>query len=97
MNYTGEDKTVRIVCRREGDVARVDVIDSGKGMTQEELSTVWDKYYRLAQDKRRVVGSGLGLSIVKSILDLHGVTYGVESEKGKGSDFWFTLPLVEDV
>lgn len=97
MNYTGEDKTVRVVCRREGDVARVDVIDSGKGMTQEELSTVWDKYYRLAQDKRRVVGSGLGLSIVKSILDLHGVTYGVESEKGKGSDFWFTLPLVEDV
>ena len=65
-------------------------------MTEEELRDVWDKYYRLAQDKRRVVGSGLGLSIVKSILDLHGATYGVASEKGKGSNFWFELPLAED-
>ena len=93
MNYTGADKTVRVRGYRTGDVVRVEVLDSGKGMTEEELNEVWDKYYRLAQDKRRVVGSGLGLSIVKSILDLHGVTYGVESEKGNGSNFWFTLPL----
>ncbi len=95
MNYTGEDKTVTVRCRAVGQSARVEVIDSGKGMTEEELSTVWDKYYRLLQDKRRVVGSGLGLSIVKSILDLHGATYGVASEKGKGSNFWFELPLAE--
>ena len=62
-------------------------------MTEEELHTVWDKYYRLAQDKRRVVGSGLGLSIVKSILELHKATFGVESEKYVGSTFWFELPL----
>lgn len=96
MNYTGEDKTVLVRCHRIGDVAKVEVLDSGKGMTVEELTTVWDKYYRLAQDKRRVLGSGLGLSIVKSILELHNVTYGVESEKGHGSNFWFTLPLVTD-
>lgn len=93
MNYTGEDKTVKVRCFSDGEVARVEISDSGKGMTEEELSSVWDKYYRLAQDRRSVVGSGLGLSIVKSILDLHGVVYGVESEKGAGSCFWFTLPL----
>lgn len=92
MNYTGADRTVKVRGFRRGGFIRVEIIDSGKGMTEEELTEVWDKYYRLAQDKRRVVGSGLGLSIVKSILDLHGATYGVESEKGKGSNFWFMLP-----
>lgn len=94
LNYTGADKLVTVRCYGSGDVARVEVEDTGKGMTEEELRTVWDKYYRLAQDKRRVVGSGLGLSIVKSILELHKTTFGVESEKFKGSVFWFELPLV---
>lgn len=97
MNYTGEDKTVSVRCFKAGDLARVEISDSGKGMTEEELASVWDKYYRLAQDRRNVIGSGLGLSIVKSILDLHRVTYGVISEKGNGSTFWFTLPLAEEV
>lgn len=94
MNYTGADKTVIVRCFADGNAARVEIEDTGKGMTEEELHTVWDKYYRLAQDKRRVVGSGLGLSIVKSILELHKTTFGVDSEKGKGSVFWFTLPLL---
>ncbi len=94
MNYTGADKLVMVRCRAKGNFARVEIADTGKGMTNEELRTVWDKYYRLAQDKRRVVGSGLGLSIVKSILELHKTTFGVDSEKGKGSVFWFELPLV---
>ncbi|MBQ7227262.1 MAG: HAMP domain-containing histidine kinase [Clostridia bacterium] len=94
MNYTGEDKTVRVRAYRKDQLARVEILDSGKGMTKEEMEAVWDKYYRLAQDKRRVVGSGLGLSIVKSILDLHQVNYGVASEKGNGSNFWFELPLL---
>ena len=94
LNYTGSDKRVIVRCRKDGDSARVEVEDTGKGMTEEELHTVWDKYYRLAQDKRRVVGSGLGLSIVKSILELHKTTFGVESAKGAGSVFWFELPVV---
>ncbi len=93
INYTGKDGRVIVRCYRKGDSARVEVSDTGKGMTEEELHTVWDKYYRLAQDKRRVVGSGLGLSIVKSILELHKATFGVESEKYVGSTFWFELPL----
>jgi signal transduction histidine kinase len=65
-------------------------------MTQQELYDVWGKYYRLVQDKRKVLGSGLGLSIVKSILELHNVRYGVRSIKGKGSNFWFELPCVDE-
>lgn len=95
MNYTGPDKLIRIKCRKTANVACVDIIDTGKGMTEEEMAEVWGKYYRLIQDKRKVLGSGLGLSIVKSILELHNVRYGVKSIKGKGSDFWFELPLVD--
>ncbi len=94
LNYTGKDKLVTVRCYLRDNVARVEVEDTGKGMTEEELKTVWDKYYRLAQDKRRIVGSGLGLSIVKSILELHKTTFGVESEKYVGSTFWFELPIV---
>ena len=94
MNYTGEDKHIEVKCKKEGEYVRIEVIDTGKGMTKEEMLAVWDKYYRLVQDKRRVVGSGLGLSIVKSILDLHKTTYGIISEKGNGSTFWFQLKLL---
>lgn len=97
MNYTGEDKKIFIRCRKMDDgKVIVSVIDTGKGMTQQELYDVWGKYYRLVQDKRKVLGSGLGLSIVKSILELHNVRYGVRSIKGKGSNFWFELPCVDE-
>ena len=47
------------------------------------------------EHRRAQVGTGLGLSIVKNVLDLHGGTYGVVSELGKGSTFWFELPREE--
>ena len=93
IHYGKEGGSTRIKFCDMMDKILVEVEDTGKGMTEEELRTVWDKYYRLAQDKRRVVGSGLGLSIVKSILELHKATFGVESEKHVGSVFWFELPV----
>ena len=46
--------------------------------------------------KRAVVGTGLGLSIVKTVLERHGAKYGVESELGKGSTFWFEMPIEKE-
>ena len=97
INYTGEDKRVRIKLFRKGDVARFEVIDSGKGIPPEELDTIWDRYYRSNKThKRPAQGTGLGLSIVKSILLVQECPFGVVSEVGKGSCFWVEFVLPQD-
>ncbi len=89
INYTGADKTVSVRISAGG---RFEVRDTGKGIPPEEIAAVWDKYYRANMTKRKVVGSGLGLSIVKSILTAHGAAFGIDSKVGEGSTFWFVLP-----
>lgn len=97
INYAGEDKTVIVTQERIGDAIRITVSDHGCGIAADELPLIWDRYYRVnAAHKRAVVGSGLGLSIVKRILEAHGARYGVESEEGRGSDFWFELSVEKE-
>ncbi len=95
VNYTGEDKRVRVkLTEKDGRWARLEVIDSGKGIPPDEVDTIWDRYYRSeSTHKRPVRGSGLGLSIVKNILLQHDIPFGVISEVGKGSCFWVEFPL----
>ena len=89
VNYTGEDKRVYISLKREKSAVKFSVRDTGKGIKKEELSTIWDRYYRSGEThKRPVKGTGLGLSIVKSILEKHNFNFGVESEVGGGSTFY---------
>ena len=94
VNYTGEDKIIRVILKRaDKGMLRLSVVDTGKGILPEELETIWDRYYsRSETHKRPVQGTGLGLSIVKAILVRHGFRYGVDSEVGKGSTFYFELP-----
>ncbi len=96
VNYTGEDKKVYITLKKEDDGRfRFSVRDTGKGIKREELSGIWDRYYRSSEThKRPVQGTGLGLSIVRTILERHGFLFGVESEVGKGSTFYVIFPLV---
>lgn len=95
INYTGADKTIRVRQKVRDGVVRIEVIDSGEGIPADKLKDIWERYYKVDKShKRAQVGSGLGLSIVKSILDLHGGMYGVQSEVGKGSVFWFELKQV---
>lgn len=91
VNYTGEDKRVSVRVSKTAGGGRFSVTDTGKGISPEEIDAVWDKYYRASMTKRKVVGSGLGLSIVKSILIRHDAEYGIDSQPGKGSTFWFEL------
>ncbi len=96
VNYTGEDKRVRVKLFKREEMARLEVIDSGKGIPPEEVDTIWDRYYRSERThKRPVQGSGLGLSIVKNILLQHGSPFGVISEVGKGSCFWAEFSLYD--
>ena len=93
VNYTGEDKTVFITLEKDSQATfRFSVRDTGKGIKEEELADIWNRYYRSSEvHKRPVQGTGLGLSIVKTVLQMHGFEFGVNSEVGKGSIFfvWF--------
>lgn len=96
VKYCGEDKVVNVEVKKAGRKIRFDVIDHGEGIASDELTHVWERYYRTSANRNRnIEGTGLGLSIVKGILTLHNANYGVESEEGKGSDFWFELDTVK--
>ena len=96
INYTGEDKKVFVRQTVEDGSVRIDVIDTGAGIEPEQLPLIWDRYYKIDRVHRMAcIGTGLGLSIVKGILELHNARYGVESTVGKGSCFWFALPVSE--
>ena len=92
VNYSTEDKHIDINIIEEGEYVNVEVIDKGAGIPEAEINNIWERYYKVGMaHKRAVVGSGIGLSIVKSILIAHNAKYGVESELGKGSKFYFKL------
>jgi len=93
INYTGEDKTVKIIQEVRGERVRISVKDTGEGIPADKLDKIWDRYYKIDKvHKRATVGTGLGLSIVKEVLKAHAAAYGVDSVVGEGSTFWFELP-----
>lgn len=97
VNYTGEDKTVYISLRLNLTSERIRFVvkDTGKGISKEDLPEIWNRYYRVRESHTRPVkGTGLGLNIVKLILQNHSFDFGAESEKGKGSSFWVDFPAV---
>ncbi len=95
INYTGEDKHIRVEQSIIDNRIRISISDNGEGISEEQLPYIWDRYYKVDKVHRRAtVGTGLGLSIVKGVLEAHGATYGVTSEVGKGSTFYFELEEV---
>jgi signal transduction histidine kinase len=77
-----------------GRMARVEVRDHGSGIPLEEQATIWERFQRAHSAKEAGGGLGLGLYIVRMLVEQHGGQVGVDSEVGQGSTFWFTLPLV---
>ncbi len=93
INYSSDSRRIIIRAEKTSEGIRTSVRDFGEGIEKDKLADIWDRYYKVdRRHVRPVSGSGIGLSIVKEILDLHGASYGVESEKDKGSTFWFILP-----
>jgi len=94
INYTGEDKTVTVRVTKHKKYYLVEIIDTGKGIKESEIPYIWNKYYKNDKNhQRNVVSTGLGLSIVKEILELHGYEYGVKSVLKKGSTFYFKIKI----
>jgi signal transduction histidine kinase len=92
VHYSTAEKNITVVQSVSDGKVKISVIDCCDGITPENLPYVWDRYYKVDKKHRRAIaGTGLGLSIVKKVIDLHGGSYGVESEPGRGSTFWFEL------
>ncbi len=94
VNYMGADKFVGINQAKSGNTVRISVTDHGEGIAPEQLPLIWDRYYKVDKVHRRAsVGTGIGLSIVKGVLEAHGASYGVDSTPGVGSTFWFEMDI----
>lgn len=92
INYTGNDKKIFINVIKNSKYVRIEIKDTGKGIDQNDIKYIWNKYYHNEKNhKRNTIGTGLGLAIVKTILELHNYNYGVESKKNKGSVFYFEI------
>lgn len=98
VNYSANDKHIIVRQIRMQKNVRIEVIDHGDGIAREDIPYIWDRYYKVdKKHKRAITGTGLGLSIVKKIFELHGADYGVDSEMGKGSVFWFQLETITNI
>ncbi len=92
FTYSGDDKKVIVRQSISRNRVRIEVIDHGEGISKSDLPYIWERYYKVdKKHKRPKMGTGIGLSIVKKIVELHEGEYGVESEVGKGSTFWVQL------
>lgn len=93
IKYAPESKEIRIQIETVNDMVKVSVIDNGPGIQPEKLGYVFDRYYRTESNGTQYKGLGLGLYICAEIIKKHNGLIGVESILGKGSTFWFTLPV----
>ncbi|MDD3392404.1 MAG: HAMP domain-containing sensor histidine kinase [Bacilli bacterium] len=92
INYTGKDKIIEIVISSNDIYYKVEIKDTGKGISDEKVKLIWDKYYKVDKNyHRKSKGTGLGLSIVKNILTAHSLEYGVHSVINKGTVFYFNI------
>ena len=94
INYTENKKVIVKVVELKKEY-EISFIDFGKGIKKEEIELIWDRYYKSEKKHRRnVIGSGLGLSIVKNIFESHKLEYGVKSKEKEGSTFYFKIKKV---
>lgn len=93
IKYAPESKNIYINISKEGDYVKVSVTDCGPGIAPEKLPHLFERYYRADENGGQISGLGLGLYIANVIISKHHGTMGVESTPGKGSTFWFTLPI----
>lgn len=93
LNYNNKDAQLIVLgCEDVGDKKRVYVADNGTGIAESDIKNIWDRYYKVDKVHRRHhIGSGIGLSLSKQLLEAHKIEYGVESEVGEYCKFYFDL------
>jgi signal transduction histidine kinase len=95
INYTPGKGKITVSARPEKHHLCISVSDTGLGIAEEELGRIFDRFYRVKNEKTRyIIGTGLGLSIVKSIVEAHDGMIQVESKPDHGSSFYVYIPFV---
>jgi signal transduction histidine kinase len=95
LQFTPTEGSVSLSAEMECGFVRIIVKDSGKGIPEEDVPHIFDRFYRADRSRTRATGGiGLGLTIVKKIVQHHGGAIYVESERGKGSTFMVALPVI---
>jgi signal transduction histidine kinase len=93
IRYTPAGGQVDFRMRQVGGALVIEVADTGIGISQQDLPRIYEEFYRSPAARETVPeGSGLGMSIVKAVVERHGGTISVESEVGKGTRFTVSIP-----
>lgn len=95
IKYAPDSETVELHKSLVSDYLKVSVIDKGMGINHDEQKKIFERFYRVSEIQTKYPGMGIGLYVCDQIIKNHGGTLWVDSEKGKGSNFSFTLPLKE--
>ena len=91
INHCDFEKRIEVNVKKNGDNIRVSVFNTGKNIPEEDINNIWGKFYKVDKARTREYGgNGIGLSIVKAIMDSYGKEYGVRN-LGNGVEFWFDL------
>ncbi len=94
VKFTPPDGTVRLVLENTGEELKISVADTGPGISPDCHEKIFEKFGQVEMyNQRQKYSTGLGLTFCKLAVEAHGGTIGVESEIGKGSTFWFLLPI----
>ena len=94
QKFTPECGRIEVRAVQEGESVRVSVSDTGMGIKPEERDKLFSEFYQAERVRDEALGgTGIGLAITRRLVEVHGGEIGVESEPGKGSTFWFTLPM----
>ncbi|MBP7087835.1 MAG: HAMP domain-containing histidine kinase [Candidatus Omnitrophica bacterium] len=97
IKFTPQGGKIKIGCKKEVDKALIFISDSGYGIEKEAMDKIFQEFYRVNNPIiKGIKGSGLGLSLVKRIIETHKQKIWLESEPGKGTTFYFTLKVVQD-
>jgi PAS domain S-box-containing protein len=94
VKYAPESQEILIQVEELGSEVKISVTDKGKGIPKQELPHLFNRYYQVKKEQAHSKGLGLGLYISAEIVKKHDGEIGVDSEIGKGSTFWFTIPLL---
>lgn len=93
VKYSPDDSEVAIETRKLDHQVEIRVIDTGRGVPAHMRESIFERFKQVdISDAKEKKGTGLGLAICKAIVEQHGGSIGVDSEDGKGSEFWFTVP-----
>ncbi len=92
LNHSAKGDVITVSSMQDDNITRVEISDTGPGIADDEIKYIWDRFYKADKSSgHNTTGTGLGLAIVKNILVAHGFEYGVSSQVGTGTSFWFEI------